>query len=129
LQATYSIATAISAGTRISIVNVPPQGALMDSQAHALSRVPDDTFTQADAVITIGKLWRDDPLYPAARARNLRVINIDASFPWSAGDPGVSVIRKPVNDVPWSPSASQAQSGVWSEVRAHRRSTRILACG
>jgi ABC-type Zn uptake system ZnuABC Zn-binding protein ZnuA len=103
LQATYSIASELAKGTQIKVINVPAQGAVMESQAHALSRVPDDVFMQAEAVITIGKLWRDDPLYPAARARNIHVVNIDASFPWLPGDPGVSVIRKPVSDVPWAP--------------------------
>lgn len=103
LQATYSIASELAKGTQIHIVNVPAQGSVMESQAHALSRVADDMYAKADAVITVGKLWRDDPLYPAARARKLGIVNIDASFPWTSGEPGVSVIRKPVNDVPWSP--------------------------
>jgi len=103
LQATYSIASELAKGTQIKVINVPAQGAVMESQAHALSRVPDDVFLQAEAAITLSRLWRDDPLYPAARARNIHVINIDAAFPWTPGDPGVSVIRKPVSDVPWAP--------------------------
>jgi ABC-type Zn uptake system ZnuABC Zn-binding protein ZnuA len=112
LQATYSIATELAKGTQIRVINVPAQGAVMESQAHALSRVPDDAFTKAEAVITIGKLWRDDPLYPAARARNLHVINIDASFPWTQGNPGVSVIRQPVSDAPWAPRDESTEAGL-----------------
>jgi len=112
LQATYSIASELAQGTQIKVINVPAQGAVMESQAHALSRVPDDVFMQAEAVITIGKLWRDDPLYPAARARNIHVVNIDASFPWMPGGPGVSVIRKPVSDVPWAPRDDSNDPGL-----------------
>lgn len=101
LQATYSITSALSKGTQIRVVNVPSQGAVMDSQAFALTRVDDAIFKQAEAVVTINKLWREDPLYSAARARNIHMINIDASFPWSASESGVGVMRKPINNVPW----------------------------
>lgn len=101
LQATYSITSVLSKGTQIRVVNVPSQGAVMDSQAFALTRVDDAIFKQAEAVVTINKLWREDPLYSAARARNIHMINIDASFPWSASESGVGVMRKPINNVPW----------------------------
>ncbi len=103
LQATYSITSALAAGTQIHVVNVPAQGAVMESQAFSLTRVDDAVFKEAEAVVGIGRLWRDDPLYPAARARNLRIINIDAVSPWNPVESGVSVIRKPVSDVPWAP--------------------------
>ena len=101
LQATYSITTALARGTQVRVMNIPSQGAVMDSQAFALTRVDDAIFKQAEAVVTINKLWREDPLYPVARARNIQVINIDASFPWGATESGVSVMRKPINNVPW----------------------------
>ncbi len=101
LQATYSITGALSKSTQIRVVNVPSQGAVMDSQTFALTRVDDTLFKQAEAVVTINKLWREDPLYSAARLRNIHVINIDASFPWSASESGVGVMRKPINNVPW----------------------------
>ena len=106
LQATYSIATALSKDTQIHVVNVPAQAAVMDSQAFALTRVDDAVFKQAEAVVTISKLWREDPLYPVARSRNIHIINIDASFPWSAAEAGVGVMRKPVNNVPWDTQQS-----------------------
>jgi hypothetical protein len=101
LQATYSITSALSKSTQIRVINVPSQSAVMDTQAFALTRVDDAIFKQAEAVVTISKLWREDPLYPAARTRNIHVINIDASFPWNAAESGVGVIRKPLNNVPW----------------------------
>lgn len=112
LQATYSITSALAEGTSIRVMNVPPQGAVMDSQAFALTRVDDATFRQAEAVVSIGKLWRDDPLYAAARARNLQIINIDASYPWDPKESGVSVIRNPVSTVPWAASTADADAGL-----------------
>lgn len=131
LQATYSLTNALAEGTRIKVVNVPVQGAVMESQAHALTRVPDDVFRQADAVVTIGKLWRDDPLFPAARAHNLRIVNIDASFPWNAGDAGVSVMRRPVSDVPWVQRNNAEESGlspfVWLSLTNAIRMSELIA--
>ncbi len=112
LQATYSIASALATGTQIRVTNVPAQGAVMESQAFALSRVEAATFKQAEAVIGIGRLWHDDPLYPIARSHNLGVINIDAAFPWNPVESGVSVIRKPVSDVPWVPRQTDADPGL-----------------
>lgn len=112
LQATYSITSALAAGTQIRVMNVPTQGAVMDSQAFALTRVDDMTFKQAEAVVSISKLWRDDPLYSAARARNIHVINIDAAFPWNSTEPGVGVIRKPINNVPWAASQEGDEAGL-----------------
>lgn len=105
LQATYSITAALAAGTAIEVANVPPQGAAMDSQAHVLSRADPALFRDAAAVVGIGRLWREDPLYPAARAHNLRIVNIDAAVPWGAGATGVAIIRRPVSDVPWAEPA------------------------
>lgn len=112
LQATYSIASVLAKGTSIEVVNVPQQGVPMDSQAFALTRADEATLKDAAAVIGIGRLWHDDPLYPAVRARNLRTVNIDATFPWSGAEPGVAVIRKPVSDVPWADAAGETDAGL-----------------
>lgn len=112
LQATYSIASALVQGTSIQVANVPQQGTPMDSQAFALTRADEATLRNAEAVIGIGRLWHDDPLYPAVRARNLRTVNIDATFPWSGAEPGVAVIRKPVSDVPWAGASAEIDPGL-----------------
>src|SRR5690606_32535202 len=59
-------------------------------------------FARADAVVTIGKLWLDDPLYTAARNANIRVVEIDATKPWSTTLEGVSVIAQPAEQGPWA---------------------------
>jgi len=49
----------------------------------------------------MGKLWAVDPLYSAVRQANIRVINIDATQPWSQSRDGISLIQRPLSDVPW----------------------------
>jgi ABC-type Zn uptake system ZnuABC Zn-binding protein ZnuA len=74
----------------------------MESQANALSRLEPAVFQQATAVVTLGSLWRADPLYATARRHNLRIVEIDASHSWDTIKPGVAVARVPSNDVPWA---------------------------
>ena len=105
LPATYSISHALAAGTRIRVENVPERGRRMNALPNLLRQRPDqftEQFAQADAVVTIGKLWRDDPLFVAARSANIRVVDVDATKPWSTTLEGVSVAFEPGNDVPWA---------------------------
>lgn len=131
LQATYSITSALAAGTGIRVVNVPAQGSVMDSQAFALTRVDDAIFKEAEAVVGISRLWRDDPLYAAARARNLRIVNIDAVSPWNPSESGVSVIRRPVSDVPWVPRQADVDPGlsrfIWLSLTNATRMAELVA--
>jgi len=119
LPVTFSIATALAAGTRIEVGNVPEGGRRM-------SLLPDlfiqrgeryrDTLARAAAVVTMAKLWPDDPLYTAARSANIRVVDIDATKPWSTTLEGVSVALEPREDVPWvsaPPSAAPRSPSVY----------------
>ena len=103
LQATYSLATALAAGTGITVRNLPPNGSPMDGVNRALARLKPEAFTDVTAVIDIAKLWADDPLFPAVRAHNLTAIQIDASFPWEHDETGkgVQVIATPTDDASW----------------------------
>ncbi len=103
LQVTYSLASALAAGTGITVHNVPPNGSPMEGLSRALARQKAEVFAGATAVVDIAKLWADDPLYPAARARNLTVIHTDASFPWEHDETGqgVQVIATPTDDASW----------------------------
>jgi ABC-type Zn uptake system ZnuABC Zn-binding protein ZnuA len=104
LPVTYSIATALAEETRIRVVNVPVDGRPMSTQARFFERPSEEVTTQlrrADAVITIGKLWRADPLYAAARGQNIRVVNIDATEPVSTTLTGVALTREPDGRAPW----------------------------
>jgi ABC-type Zn uptake system ZnuABC Zn-binding protein ZnuA len=105
LPVTYSIATALAAGTHVTVQNVPENGRRMNAQASYFSQQGPKLaaqFAQADAVITIGKLWQDDPLFVVARSANIRVVDIDATKPWSETLEGVSIATEPADDAPWS---------------------------
>jgi ABC-type Zn uptake system ZnuABC Zn-binding protein ZnuA len=102
LPAVYALTSALSEGTHIDAVRLPPDTPVpMESMANALSRLDPAVFQQADAVVTLSNLWRADPLYATARRHNLRIVEIDASRSWEAIKPGVAVVRVPSNDVPW----------------------------
>jgi ABC-type Zn uptake system ZnuABC Zn-binding protein ZnuA len=58
---------------------------------------------RAEAVVTIGRLWREDPLFAAARGENIRVVNIDATEPVSTTLTGVALTREPEARAPWEP--------------------------
>ncbi len=105
LPATFSISSALAQNTSITVGILPerprPMSALgnyYESRADQLS----DQFRNTDAVVTIGKLWNSDPLFTAVRAANVRVVNIDASKPWSTTLEGVSVAFEPQSDVQWT---------------------------
>lgn len=100
--------------TSISVKNVPPEGRRMNALPRALEK-PDSatlaSFKEADAVVTIGKLWRSAPLYAAVRAENIRVVNIDAAEPYSATLSGVALTREPAHAAPWDSATPPSASG------------------
>jgi ABC-type Zn uptake system ZnuABC Zn-binding protein ZnuA len=132
LPAVYALTSALSEGTTLEAVRLPPDAAIpMESQANALSRLEASVFQQAAAVVTLGNLWRADPLYAAARRHNLRIVEIDASRSWDTIKPGVAVARVPSNDVPWA-AARDVDGGLspyaWlGPVNAMRMSALIAA--
>ncbi|WP_224770941.1 metal ABC transporter solute-binding protein, Zn/Mn family [Pseudomonas sp. FEN] len=99
--------------------------------ANALLRLDPAVFQQAEAVVTMGNLWRADPLYATARRHNLRIVEIDATRSRDTIKPGVAVVRVPSNDVPWA-RADKVDGGLstyaWlSPVNAMRMSALIAA--
>jgi len=105
LPVTYSIASALANGTHVTVQNVPENGRRMNAQLNYFTQQApklEEQFKHADAVVTIGKLWQDDPLYVAARAANIRVVEIDATKPWSETLEGVTVAVEPATDAPWA---------------------------
>ena len=45
----------------------------------------------ADAVIGLRSVWRDDPLYPMARRSNIRIVEVDAARPVDGSLPGIAL--------------------------------------
>ena len=103
LQATYSLTSALTVDTSIRVENAPSRGTRMAGQERAFaSPALDALFREADAVVTIARVWNQDQLYRAARARNIRVVPIDAARPWDEGAAPVGLRRRPCSKAPWS---------------------------
>jgi len=105
LPVTYSVTKALAIETGIVVQNVPERGRRLNTLENFFQTRANrfgDLFSEADAVVTIGKLWRDDPLFTAVRAANIRIVDIDATKPWSTTLEGVSVAFEPEQDARWS---------------------------
>jgi len=103
-QATYSLATALAAGTPIQVQNVPADGRQLALLKDYIARRMDTlgpTFAAATAVITVTNALPGDPLYRFAREANIRIVDIDAAVPWSLNAPGVALADSPVSTVAW----------------------------
>ncbi len=117
LPATFGITSALAEGTGIRVENLPRDGRPMSAQARFFEKPGDDALAlmrNADAVVSIGKLWHEDPLFPAVRAHNIRVVNIDATEPFSRTMPGIALIRQPSGTAPWSaPEPGEARPSIY----------------
>ncbi len=104
-QATYSLASSLTAETPIQILNVPADGRQMSLLKDYIARRTDrlePTFAAATAVISLTNALPGDPLYRFARDANIRVVDIDAASPWSLSTAGVALTNSPVSNVTWS---------------------------
>jgi ABC-type Zn uptake system ZnuABC Zn-binding protein ZnuA len=133
-QATYSLASALTAGTTISVINVPEDGRqlaqLPDYIARRMDRLA-PTFAQASAVIALTNALPGDPLYRYAREANIRVVNIDAALPWSVSSPGVALTETPVSNVGWGQDTDAPESATapyfWLSISNAIRMADIIA--
>lgn len=104
IQATYSLAKALTAGTPIQVENVPADGRQLSLQKDYISRRAEalaPKFTSAVAVITMTNALPADPLYRFARNANIRIVDVDAALPWSLDAPGVALADTPVSNASW----------------------------
>lgn len=111
LPATYSIVSALARDTGISVRLVPEGGRRMGQLPELFARRAEalgEELADVDAVVTIGKLWSEDPLFTAARAGNIRVVDIDATKPWSVLLEGIAVAFEPVTNAPWADRDEEA---------------------
>jgi len=67
----------------------------------------------ADAVIGLRSVWRDDPLYPMARRSNIRIVEVDAARPVDGSLPGIALQpgNHPdgLNSQPWLASTNMGR--------------------
>jgi ABC-type Zn uptake system ZnuABC Zn-binding protein ZnuA len=103
-QATYSLTSALVAGTPIRVQNVPPDGRQLGLLKDYIARRMDSlapTFAEATAVVTLTNALPADPLYRFAREANIRIVDIEAAVPWSIDSPGVALADAPSSNVEW----------------------------
>ncbi|MGB8975205.1 MAG: zinc ABC transporter substrate-binding protein [Pseudomonas capeferrum] len=95
LPVTHSLATALLDGTSVQLKRAAPANLPASRQPSYFSGRGGATLEkaaqQADAVIGVRSIWRDDPLYPMARRSNIRIVEIDAARPVDGALPGIAV--------------------------------------
>jgi ABC-type Zn uptake system ZnuABC Zn-binding protein ZnuA len=93
----YQLTQGLLKDTDLDLQLLPESPRSMEAQRTVFTRQAEnyaEIFQAADVVISIGKIW---PFYTTARAFNVRVVNIDASKPWSHELDGVAVADSPVS--------------------------------
>ena len=95
LPVTYALASALLDGTSVSLTRAAPANIPASRQPSYFSGRGSASLqkaaSQADAVIGLRSIWRDDPLYPVARRSNIRIVEIDAARPVDGALPGIAV--------------------------------------
>jgi len=95
LPVTHSLATALLDGTSVQLKRAAPANLPASRQPSYFSSRGGERLAnaaqQADAVIGVRSIWRDDPLYPMARRSNIRIVEIDAARPVDGALPGIAV--------------------------------------
>ncbi len=95
LAVTHSLAAALLDGTSVQLKRAAPANLPASRQPSFFSgrggASLDKAARQADAVIGLRSIWRDDPLYPMARRSNIRIVEIDAARPVDGALPGIAV--------------------------------------
>lgn len=95
LPVTHSLASALLDGTAVQLKRAAPANLPASRQPSYFSSRGSAALAnaaqQADAVIGVRSIWRDDPLYPMARRSNIRIVEIDAARPVDGALPGIAV--------------------------------------
>ncbi|WP_153788938.1 metal ABC transporter solute-binding protein, Zn/Mn family [Pseudomonas sp. EMN2] len=95
LPVTHSLAAALLDGTSVQLKSAVPDNLPASRQPSYFEGRGGASLQkaaqQADAVIGVRSIWRDDPLYPMARRSNIRIVEIDAARPVDGALPGIAV--------------------------------------
>jgi ABC-type Zn uptake system ZnuABC Zn-binding protein ZnuA len=133
-QATYSLTTALAAGTPIEVRNIPADGRQLSLLKDYIERRMDalaPTFAAATAVVTLTNALPGDPLFRFAREANIRIVDIEAAIPWSSSTPGVALAASPVSSVPWVKDADVPETATapyfWLSVSNSIRMADLIA--
>ncbi|QHG64498.1 metal ABC transporter solute-binding protein, Zn/Mn family [Pseudomonas putida] len=106
LPVTHSLASVLLDGTAVQLTRAAPANLPASRQPSYFSSRGGAALAkaaqQADAVIGVRSIWRDDPLYPMARRSNIRIVEIDAARPVDGALPGIAVSGDDAYDAyPW----------------------------
>ena len=88
IQAVYSIAKSLTKDTDIEIYSIFDSDVSMDYGKSAFDNKDLDLSSakEAVAVVDVAKVWNNDYLYEYARRKNIRIVEIDASYSFSGND-------------------------------------------
>ena len=91
----HGLAQELTRGTEIVLLKVTPDQLPAARHPAFLAgrglEALQNAAAQAEAVLTLRSIWPDDPLYPLARRRNIRIVEIDAAQPLEGDQPGISL--------------------------------------
>ena len=88
IQAVYSIAKSLTKDTDIEVYSIFDSDVSMDYGKSAFDNKDLDLSSAKDAVavVDVARVWGNDYLYEYARRKNIRIIEIDASYSFSGND-------------------------------------------
>ncbi len=132
LQPLYSIVSALAQGANIEAKAVPaalPGLAQLPRAMARLSAAEADVLGKADAVVSIPSIWPEDPSFREARARNIRIVQVDAARSLAKGAASVMLTQTPVSNVEWRVAAQDrlASPYVWFSLPNAIRMAEIVA--
>lgn len=84
IQPTYSLTSYLTKGTSIKVYNPFDSDVSMTMSREAMREENFDLSVakKAQAVVDVAKIWQEDAIYAKARTSNIKIIEIDASFPY-----------------------------------------------
>ena len=88
IQAVYSIAKSLTKDTDIEVYSIFDSDVSMDYGKSAFDNSGLDLSSAKDAVavVDVAKVWNNDYLYEYARRKNIKIVEIDASYSFSGND-------------------------------------------
>mgnify|MGYP000906545101 CR=1 FL=1 len=88
IQSIYSIAKSLTKNTDIEVYSIFDSDVSMDYGKSAFDNKDLDLSSVKDAVavVDVAKVWGNDYLYEYARRKNIRIVEIDASYSFSGND-------------------------------------------
>ena len=88
IQSVYSIVKNITKDSDIEVYSIFDSDVSMDYGKSAFDNKNLDLSSAKDAVavVDVAKVWNNDYLYEYARRKNIRIVEIDASYSFSGND-------------------------------------------